>query len=191
MRGSQAGCDSVQGKSEVNKVKVLLGLRVAVCYTVYACVPTHARRQGKRWRRMKDKHAVQRFYALADSLGCPQPKEVNIESLLQVVMISIPAQDKERGFVLLAPTLVYKSSTESGIAIASGNTCGDFKDMFFFILSHVQRSFGESYLGAIVRLLHGAVEVILGKEKAWEFMTKVKKELEEDLAQELGKSLTH
>jgi len=44
LRGSQAGCDSVQKKSEVNKVKVFIDVRVAVCYTVYACVLTSARR---------------------------------------------------------------------------------------------------------------------------------------------------
>jgi len=140
---------------------------------------------------MKDEHAVERFYGLVDSLGCTQPKEVNIESLLQVVMLSILAYDEERDLLLLAPAVVYKSSTESGIAIVSGDVWGDFKYMIFFLFGQVERAFGDSYLGAVERLLHGAVEVILGKEEAREFMTKVKKELADDLAQMLGKSLTH
>jgi len=92
---------------------------------------------------------------------------------------------------LLAPAVVYKSNTESGMAIVCVNACGDFKDMFLFLLAQVQHSFGESYLTSVGRLLYGAVEVIIGEENAREFITKVKKELAETLIQDLGKNITH
>jgi len=109
---------------------------------------------------------MQTLQTLASSMQCAEPEYADVRCIRDIgiaifEMYSGLEEEENEGGSLL-PVILYKSHTESGVAVTLPGICEDFAEVYMFLITEAKNNSGEEYAYHLSGMLVSHARMLVG-----------------------------